>query len=67
VTSGFPKTQDDNKGKEINDGTMIGAKLQGALEDFQRADFRECFEWQRDCWACCMKSQGDYFEGGKVG
>jgi len=42
--------------------TVIQAKLQNALAKFQTKHL-ECFEQLHDCWACCVKSQGNYSEG----
>jgi hypothetical protein len=45
---------------------MIQAKLQGLLAKFQTAHFTECFKQWGNCWATCIKSQGDCFEGDSI-
>jgi hypothetical protein len=42
--------------------TITQAKLQDTLAKFQKKH-SECFEQLHDCWASCVKSQGNYFEG----
>ena len=42
---------------------MIQAKLQDMVAKFQTMHIMNCFEQWHDKWACCTKSQGDYFEG----
>lgn len=45
---------------------MIEAILQELLAKFQTAHFTKCFKQWGSCWATCIKSQGDCFEGGSM-
>ena len=51
------------KKRKFNDITMIQAKLQYALADFQTVHFMKCFKQWHSCWANCLHSQEDFFEG----
>jgi hypothetical protein len=41
---------------------MFQAKSQDAFAEFQAVTLMKCFEQFCICWACCVKSQGNYFE-----
>lgn len=61
----FPKLQIDIKVK-INNVTMLEAKPWGALAEYEMVHFTQCFQQWNNHGACCMKSQGDHFDGDKT-
>jgi hypothetical protein len=62
----LPKLTVAIKGRGYTDITMIEAKLWDALDKFQSFKLTNCFERWHDCWASCIKSQGDYVEGDDI-
>lgn len=59
----FPKLKMALKGGRFNDITIVLGKLRDAFVEIWAVLFTECFEWWHNYWACCIKFQGDYFEG----
>jgi hypothetical protein len=62
----FPKLKMVLKARSFNNVTMIQAKSLDAPAEYRTTDFKECFKWLQDHWACCIRSQGDYFEGAHI-
>jgi hypothetical protein len=63
----FQKLKMVLKGRRFNNVAMIQATLWDVLAEFQTIDFRKCLQQWHNCWAYCIISQEDYFEGASIG
>jgi transposase len=60
----FPKMKIKLKGRRFSTVEEIQAKSQKVLKTLTQKDFQDSFRsWQKR-WDRCVRSQGDYFEGG---
>jgi hypothetical protein len=54
------------EGRRFNDVTMIQAKSQDALVEFQTTDLRKCFKRWHNHWPQCVKSRGNNVDGDTI-
>jgi hypothetical protein len=51
------------KGRDSETMSDIQRELQAVLNSIKESDFHGEFEAWKKRWDCCIRSQGDYFEG----
>jgi hypothetical protein len=59
----FPKSKMNLKGRRLDTVSDIQRESQAVLDSIKENDFRGTFEVWKKRWDCCIRSQGDYFEG----
>jgi hypothetical protein len=60
----FPKLKMKLKGRSFETVSGIQRKSQVVLDSIKENDFHGNFEEWKKLWNRCIRSQGDYFEGG---
>jgi hypothetical protein len=59
----FRKLKMKLKGWRFDAVSDIQRKSQAVLDSMKENDFHGAFELWKNRWDCCIRSQGDYFEG----
>jgi len=62
----FPKLKTHLKGHYFGTVENVRATATRALNNTSSEDFLHCYEKWQQCWNCCIRSQGAYFEGDKL-
>jgi histone-lysine N-methyltransferase SETMAR len=59
----FPKLKMKLKERRFETVSDIQRESQVVLDSIKENDFHSAFEVWKKQWDCCVRSQGDYFEG----
>jgi hypothetical protein len=59
----FPKLKMKLKGRSFETVSDIKRQSQAVLDSIKEIYFDNAFEAWKKLWDCCIRSQGDYFEG----